>query len=160
MLFTETKLSGAFIVEPELFKDVRGHFARTWSQVEFAERGLNSLFVESNVSFNRKNGTLRGMHFQRDPHAQIKLVRCARGAIYDVIVDLRADSPTFKQWIGVELTADNYKMLYVPGGFAHGFQTLKDAHGSALPNGGSLRTRKLRRRSLERSCVWHRVASR
>ncbi len=126
MIFTETKLPGAFIINPERFEDVRGFFALTWSEREFAAHGLNPRLVECNISFNRKKGTLRGMHFQRAPHAQGKLVRCTAGAIYDVIIDLRAESPAFKQWIAVELTAENRRMLYVPAGFAHGFQTLSD----------------------------------
>jgi dTDP-4-dehydrorhamnose 3,5-epimerase len=126
MIFKETRLAGAFIVEPERFADERGFFARTWSQREFAERGLASLPVECNVSFNQRKGTLRGMHYQVAPQAQAKLVNCSRGAIYDVIVDLRPASPTFKKWIAVELTGLNGMLLYVPAGFAHGFQTLAD----------------------------------
>lgn len=126
MIFNETKLAGAFVIEQELFADVRGFFARSWSVREFAERGLDARLAECNISFNHRKGTLRGMHFQNDPHAQAKLVRCTSGAIYDVIVDLRAASETFRQWIGVELTAANRRMLYVPVGFAHGFQTLAD----------------------------------
>jgi dTDP-4-dehydrorhamnose 3,5-epimerase len=126
MIFTETKLEGAFIIEPQKLEDARGFFARTWSQREFAERGLESRPVEGNASFNKAKGTLRGMHYQVAPFAQAKLVRCSRGAIYDVIVDLRPASPTFKQWVGVELTESNGLLLYVPAGFAHGFQTLED----------------------------------
>ena len=127
MIFTETKLKGAFVVEQNLFEDERGFFARSWSEREFAAAGLDARLVECNISFNHRRGTLRGMHFQRAPHAQAKLVRCTMGAIYDVIVDLRPDSETFKQWFGVELTAQNRRMLYVPAeGFAHGFQTLAD----------------------------------
>jgi len=126
MIFTETKLPGAFVIEPERFEDMRGFFALTWSERDFAAHGLNPRLVECNISFNRKKGTLRGMHFQRAPHAQAKLVRCTMGAIYDVIVDLRAESPAFKQWIAVELTAENRRQLYLPEGFAHGFQTLRD----------------------------------
>lgn len=126
MIFTETKLPGAFVIEPERFADVRGFFALSWSERDFAAHGLNPRLVECNISFNKKKGTLRGMHFQRAPRAQGKLVRCTMGAIYDVIVDLRAESPTFKQWIAVELTAENRRQLYIPEGFAHGFQTLSD----------------------------------
>ncbi len=126
MIFTETKLEGAFIVELEKFEDERGFFALSWSQKAFAARGLNSSLVECNVSFNKKKGTLRGMHYQQAPYGQAKLVRCTMGAIYDVIVDLRESSPTMKQWLGIELTAGNRKMLYVPVNFAHGFQTLED----------------------------------
>jgi len=126
MIFTETKLSGAFLIELERNEDERGFFARNWSEREFAELGLVSNFVESNISFSRKKGTLRGMHYQAAPHGQAKLVRCTTGAIFDAIVDLRRDSPTFRQWMTVELTAQNHLMLYVPVNFAHGFQTLED----------------------------------
>lgn len=124
MIFHETELSSAFVIEPERFEDERGFFARNWSQTEFADRGLEGQFVESNSSLSLKKGTLRGMHFQAAPHAQVKLVRCTQGAIYDVMIDLRADSPTLRQWVAVELSAANRLMLYVPEGFAHGFQTL------------------------------------
>jgi dTDP-4-dehydrorhamnose 3,5-epimerase len=126
VIFEETKLAGAFVIEQELFADERGFFARSWSVREFAARGLDAHLAECNISFNHRKGTLRGMHFQNEPHAQAKLVRCTSGAIYDVIVDLRPASETFRQWIGVELTAANHRMLYVPAGFAHGFQTLAD----------------------------------
>ena len=126
MNFIATKLPGAFVLEPERFEDERGFLARAWSAQAFAEQGLEAPFVECNISYNRRKGTLRGMHFQRPPHAQNKLVRCTRGAVYDVIIDLRTDSPTFKQWLGVELTAENRRSLYVPAGCAHGFQTLED----------------------------------
>ncbi|MBV8856069.1 MAG: dTDP-4-dehydrorhamnose 3,5-epimerase [Acidobacteria bacterium] len=126
MIFKETRLGGAFVVEPERFEDERGFFARSWSAREFAEQGIDPALVECNVSFNRRAGTLRGMHYQAAPHAQAKLVRCTRGAIFDAIIDLRPDSPTFKGWVGVELSAENGVMLYVPEGFAHGFQTLAD----------------------------------
>jgi dTDP-4-dehydrorhamnose 3,5-epimerase len=126
MIFTETKLSGAFLIELEKNDDVRGFFARSWSEKEFAEHGLLSHFVESNISFSYKSGTLRGMHYQEAPHGQVKVVRCTTGSIYDVIIDLRPESPTFKQWTGVELTARNHLMLYVPLDFAHGYQTLED----------------------------------
>ena len=124
MSFIATKLPGAFVIEPTRFEDERGFLARAWSVREFAAHELEAPFAECNISFNRRKGTLRGMHFQRAPHAQAKLVRCTRGALYDVIIDLRVDSPTFKEWIGVELTEENRLMLYVPEGFAHGFQTL------------------------------------
>lgn len=127
MIFTETKLAGAFIIELEKLEDERGFFALSWSESEFAARGLEPRVVQCNVSFNRQKGTLRGMHYQRAPHAQAKLVRCSRGAIFDVIIDLRSESPTFKQWVSAELTGDNHLALYVPKGFAHGFQTLSDA---------------------------------
>jgi dTDP-4-dehydrorhamnose 3,5-epimerase len=126
MIFNETKLAGAFIIEQELFEDERGFFARSWSQREFAAEGLDARLAECNISYNHRRGTLRGMHFQSAPRAQAKLVRCTMGAIYDAIIDLRPASATFRQWIGVELTATNRRMLFVPEGFAHGFQTLRD----------------------------------
>jgi dTDP-4-dehydrorhamnose 3,5-epimerase len=126
VIFTETKLKGAYIIEIEKLKDHRGFFARAWCQNEFKVQGLTSSVVQANVSSNMKKGTLRGMHYQLSPHEETKLVRCTRGAIYDVIIDLRTASPTYTQWIGVELTEENYKMLYVPENFAHGFQSLKD----------------------------------
>jgi dTDP-4-dehydrorhamnose 3,5-epimerase len=126
MNFIATKLPGAFIIEPERFDDERGFLARVWSARAFAERNLSAPFVECNISYNKRRGTLRGMHFQRAPHAQAKLVRCTRGAIYDAIIDLRPESPTFKQWLGVELTAENRLSFYVPEGCAHGYQTLVD----------------------------------
>jgi len=124
MIFTETKFAGAFVIDPEQFEDERGFFMRCWSAEKFAARGLNPRLVETNISFNRKEGTLRGMHFQIAPHGQAKLVRCTAGAIYDVIIDLRPESATFKQWTAVELTAANHRQLFIPEGFAHGFQTL------------------------------------
>ncbi|MDR4506240.1 MAG: dTDP-4-dehydrorhamnose 3,5-epimerase [Candidatus Scalindua sp.] len=126
MIFTETKLKGAFIIEPEKLKDERGFFARIWCKKEFEAHGLNTRLVQTNVAFNKKKGVLRGMHYQVTPYEETKLIRCTEGAIYDVIIDLRESSPTYKQWIGVELTQDNYKMLYVPECFAHGYQTLQD----------------------------------
>ncbi len=125
MLITETKLKGAFVIELERFEDVRGFFAQSWSEREFAGAGLNAHWVESNLSFNKEAGTLRGMHYQSPPFAQVKLVRCTRGSIYDVFIDLRRHSDTFKQWFGVELSAENHRMLYIPGEFAHGYQTLE-----------------------------------
>lgn len=126
MRFTETLLSGAFVIDPVRFEDARGFFARTWSAREMREHGCNSDLFECNVSFNKKAGTLRGMHLQLPPFAQAKLVRCTMGAIWDCIIDLRPGSPTFKQWIGAELTAENGRQLYIPEGFAHGFITLVD----------------------------------
>jgi len=126
MVITETKLKGAFVIQLEPIADVRGFFARAWSDREFATFGLDARFVESNLSFNKKKGTLRGMHYQLPPYEQTKLVRCTRGRIYDVIVDLRPQSPTFKHWFAHELSAENHAILYVPGKFAHGFQTLED----------------------------------
>lgn len=126
MKFTETRLKGAFIVEIEKLADDRGFFARSWCRKEFEARGLTSRVLQANVSFNRKKGTLRGMHHQLAPFQESKLVRCTRGAIYDVIIDLRPGSPTYKQWVGTELTADNYRLFFVPEDFAHGFLTLVD----------------------------------
>lgn len=126
MIFTETKLEGGFLIELEKFEDERGFFALSWSEEEFTRRGLVSQLVECNVSFNRKKGTLRGLHYQEAPHGQAKLVRCTRGSVYDVIVDLRPESPTFKDWVSAELSAENHLALYVPTDFAHGFQTLED----------------------------------
>jgi len=126
MLFTETKLKGAYIIDVKRLEDERGFFGRSFCQREFEALGLNTNAVQTNISHNKAKATLRGMHMQLAPYEETKLVRCTRGAIYDVIVDLRSDSPTFKQWIGVELTADNYRMLYVPEGFAHGYITLED----------------------------------
>ena len=126
MIFTETKLDGAYIIESEKFIDERGFFARTWDIHEFIKNGINSTFVQCSVSFNNKKGTLRGMHYQIYPYEESKLIRCTKGKIFDVIVDLRKNSKTFKKWIGIELSQDNHKMIYVPEGFAHGFQTLED----------------------------------
>ena len=126
MIFIETKLKGAYIIEPERLSDERGFFARTWCQKEFQIHGLNTNVVQCNISYNKKKGTLRGMHYQAKPFEEAKLIRCTMGSIYDVIVDIRSDSPSFKQYLGVFLTPGNYKMLYVPEGFAHGFLTLED----------------------------------
>ncbi|MCL6482384.1 MAG: dTDP-4-dehydrorhamnose 3,5-epimerase [Firmicutes bacterium] len=126
MIFHKLKLEGAYRIDLEPREDERGFFARAWCQREFAEHGLETHIVQSNLSYNRYRGTLRGMHYQAPPHEEVKLVRCIRGSIFDVIIDLRPDSPTYLQWVGVELTATNRQMLYVPRGFAHGFQTLED----------------------------------
>ncbi|MGH6895134.1 MAG: dTDP-4-dehydrorhamnose 3,5-epimerase [Geminicoccaceae bacterium] len=126
MRFDETTLCGAWLIEPEPARDHRGFFARTFCAQEFAEHGLTAGFVQHNTSQSTARGTLRGMHFQRAPHAEVKVVSCLRGAIWDVIIDLRPESPTYRQWDGFELTADNRRQLYVPEGFAHGFQTLCD----------------------------------
>lgn len=126
MKFVETILKGAYVITPDIIEDDRGFFARTFCRREFAEMGLNPDLVQCNISYNKKRGTLRGMHYQIRPHAEVKLIRCTAGAIYDVIVDLRPESPTFRQWISVELTAANHEMLYIPERFAHGFQTLSD----------------------------------
>lgn len=126
MRFVETALSGAYLLEPEPVDDARGFFARTFCQKEFAERDLVTEYVQCNISFNHKAGTVRGMHYQADPHPETKLVRCTQGAIFDVIVDLRPHSATYLEWVGSELNAGNRKMFYIPAGFAHGFQTLQE----------------------------------
>ena len=126
MIFNETNLQGAFVIEPEILTDERGAFARIFCQKEFENHGLNPNIFQCSISLNTKKFTLRGMHFQKSPHAEAKLVRCSRGGIYDVIVDLRQHSPTFMTWTAVEVSDDNKRMVYVPEGFAHGFQTLKD----------------------------------
>ena len=126
MIFAETKLKGAFVIEPERRADERGFFARTWCRDEFAAHGLNPALVQCNISFNKKKGTLRGMHYQIAPHEEAKLVRCTAGAVYDVAVDLRPDSPTHRRWVGVELTSENRRAVFLPRGVAHGFQTLVD----------------------------------
>lgn len=126
MRFVKTPLEGAFIVEMEPIEDERGFFARSFCVDEFKQRGLDYNIAQCNVSFNRKAGTLRGMHFQVEPHEEAKLVRCTMGSIFDVVVDLREHSPTRYQWFGNELTSGNRLGLFVPGGFAHGFQTLSD----------------------------------
>jgi dTDP-4-dehydrorhamnose 3,5-epimerase len=126
MNFAETKLAGAFVVEIEKREDERGFFARTWSEETFRAHGIYFSPAQSSVSHNRLKGTLRGIHYQVAPFQECKLVRCTRGSIFDVIIDLRQDSPTYKRWFAAELTAANYRMLYIPKGFAHGFQTLMD----------------------------------
>lgn len=126
MIFTETKLAGAMIVDLELREDGRGFFARQFCQREFEDHGLKPVIAQANVAYNRRKGTMRGMHFQFPPAAETKLVRATRGAILDVIVDLRPESPTFLQHVAVELTADNRRALYVPERFAHGYQVLAD----------------------------------
>lgn len=127
MIFRELELPGAFVVEPEPAADERGLFARVFDTDEWAARGLETELPQWSVSFNERAGTLRGLHFQAEPHAETKLVRCTRGALYDVIVDLRPSSPAFTRWLSVELTAENRLALYIPKGLAHGFQTLEDA---------------------------------
>lgn len=126
MIFSETKLKGAFVIELEPHYDERGFFSRSWCQREFREHGLHPDLVQCSISFNQHRGTLRGMHLQIQPFREAKLVRCTRGAICDVIIDLRSGSETYLHWVGVELSADNRRALYVPEGFAHGFQTLED----------------------------------
>ena len=126
MIFTETAVPGVVVIEPERIADERGFFARSFCAREFAAHGLNSHVEQCNVSFNRTKGTVRGLHFQRSPHAEAKLVRCTAGTVYDVIVDLRPDSPAFCRHVGIELNARQHTLLYVPEGVAHGFQTLED----------------------------------
>jgi dTDP-4-dehydrorhamnose 3,5-epimerase len=126
MIFTETKLQGAFVIDLTPHEDSRGFFARGFCQKEFAEHGLKPIIAQANIASNRKKGTLRGMHFQCPPAAESKLVRCTRGAILDIIVDLRPESPTYLQHVPVELTEENYRALYVPERFAHGYQELRD----------------------------------
>jgi dTDP-4-dehydrorhamnose 3,5-epimerase len=126
MRFTPTQLKGAFIIDPQRLEDERGFFARSWCHKEASVYGLSPNWVQCNISFNKKEGTLRGMHYQARPCAEAKLVRCTMGAIYDVIIDLRSESATFKQWTAVALTAENRRMLYIPERFAHGFLTLAD----------------------------------
>src|SRR5664280_1602808 len=126
MIFTKTKIQGVFILDPERISDERGFFARAWCQTEFEEHGIAARVVQCNLSFNKRKGTLRGMHYQRSPHEEAKIVRCTVGALYDVAIDLRPDSPTFKQWMGETLTAENHRMLVIPSGCAHGFLTLED----------------------------------
>lgn len=126
MIFQETSLKDAYVLELEAIGDERGFFARMWCKEELASHGLDTDLAQCSLSFNHKKGTLRGMHFQIPPSGETKIVRCTQGAIFDVIIDLRAKSPTFLQWMGVELSAENRTMLYIPKGFAHGFQTLAD----------------------------------
>lgn len=122
----ETSLPGVVIVEPQVFGDHRGYFMETYNQAAFAAIGIDSVFVQDNQSFTAQKGTLRGIHFQNAPYAQAKLVRVTKGAVLDVAVDLRKGSPTYKQWVAVELSADNKRMLYIPRGYGHGFRTLTD----------------------------------
>jgi dTDP-4-dehydrorhamnose 3,5-epimerase len=126
MIFTETKLSGAFIIDLQLREDDRGFFARAFCQHEFAEHGLKPVIAQANIGFNRRKGTLRGMHFQYPPAPETKLVRASRGAVLDIIVDLRPESPTYLQHVTVELSADNHRGIYIPERFAHGYQALED----------------------------------
>ena len=126
MILTETPLAGAFLVQPDLREDERGFFARTFCHRVFAEHGLDPAVAQCSLSFNHRQGTVRGLHYQAEPHVEAKLVRCTRGAIFDVALDLRPDSPTYRSWFGAELTDANRSMLYVPEGCAHGFLTLTD----------------------------------
>jgi dTDP-4-dehydrorhamnose 3,5-epimerase len=126
MIFAATQLEDAWLIDIEPREDERGFFARTWCRQELTAKGLDPVIAQESLSYNRHRGTLRGLHFQRPPHEETKIVRCMRGAIFDVIVDLRRHSTTYLRWQGFELTAENRRALYVPKGFAHGFQTLTD----------------------------------
>ncbi len=126
MIFTPTQLAGAYLIDPRRHEDERGFFARVFTVADFQAHGLRTDIDQTALSYNRKRGTLRGLHYQAQPHAQAKLVRCTQGAIHDVIVDLRPDSATRARWIACELSASNRRLLYVPEGFAHGFITLSD----------------------------------
>lgn len=126
MVFTELELAGVFLIELERQEDQRGFFARSWCQEEFLAHGLNPRLVQCNVSWNERRGTLRGLHYQAAPHEEAKLVRCTRGSVYDVVLDLRPHSPTVGRWMAKELRADRYHQLYIPEGCAYGFQTLED----------------------------------
>ncbi len=126
MIFTELGISGVRLIEIEPIEDERGFFARTACRDEFKKYGINAEFVQQSVSFNKKRGTIRGMHWQEEPYVEDKLVRCTMGKIWDVVVDIRVDSPTYKEWLGVELSALNRRQIYIPKGIAHGFQTLEN----------------------------------
>ena len=126
MIFKTTGIEGAFVIELEKIQDHRGYFARTFCQKEFQAHGLCTSLVQANTAFTQRKGTVRGMHYQAAPYAEAKLVRCNRGAAFDVMIDLRPGSKSYCRWFGVELAADNHRMLYVPEGFAHGYQTLQD----------------------------------
>jgi dTDP-4-dehydrorhamnose 3,5-epimerase len=126
MRFTGTCLPGVFVIDPELAGDDRGSFTRTFCAEEFAAHGLNPAVAQCSTSFNHRRGTVRGLHYQLAPYAECKLVRCIRGAIYDVAVDLRRDSPTHRRWVSIELSQENGRMMFIPEGLAHGFQTLED----------------------------------
>ena len=127
MIFGQTAIAGVWLLEPERFEDERGFFARTFDPEEFSSRGLNPAIAQCSVSFNHRRGTLRGLHYQAAPHEEAKLVRCSSGAIFDVALDLRPESPTYKAWYGAELSAENHVALYIPEGCAHGFLTLADS---------------------------------
>jgi dTDP-4-dehydrorhamnose 3,5-epimerase len=126
VIFSAARIAGAWLIDIEQLGDERGFFARTWCQRELTAHGLDAGIAQESISWNRHKGTTRGLHFQRPPHDEVKIVRCTRGAIFDVIIDIRPDSPTFRHWQGVELSADNHRAFYVPKGCAHGFQTLAD----------------------------------
>lgn len=126
MIFTETKLKGVFVIQAEKIEDERGFFARMWCEKEFKAHGLSPNLAQISVAFNKKKGTIRGMHYQKPPHEEAKLVYCTKGKIYDVVVDLRPASKTFKDWFSIEIQSTDYKIVYVPRGCAHGYQTLED----------------------------------
>ncbi len=126
MIFTPTPLHGSYLIDIGKIEDERGFFARAWCREEFENHGLRARFTQINVGLNTWKGTLRGMHYQVEPHAEVKVVRCTRGKVFDVIVDLRPGSPTYKRWFGAELSAENHRMIYIPEGFAHGYLTLTD----------------------------------
>ena len=126
MIFRQTRIAGVWVIEPIMHKDDRGHFFRAWCLQEFADHGINFVPVQENLGFSNRAGTVRGMHFQAEPAVEAKLVRCTRGGIFDVALDLRPDSPTFREWFGIELTARNGCMLYLPEGCAHGYQAMED----------------------------------
>jgi dTDP-4-dehydrorhamnose 3,5-epimerase len=126
MRFLKTKIQGVWLIEPDFHKDVRGHFFRAWCSQEFSDHGIDFVPVQANLGFSKQVGTVRGMHFQAEPAAEAKLVRCTRGTIFDVALDLRPNSPTFREWFGLELKAEDGRMLYLPEGCAHGYQTIED----------------------------------
>jgi dTDP-4-dehydrorhamnose 3,5-epimerase len=126
MIFSETELQGLYVIEPEGLEDERGFFARVWCENEVRGHGIEAQFVQCNISFNKRKGTLRGMHYQASPHGEAKVVRCTAGSLYDVVIDIRPESETFLQWFSVELTAEDRRLIFIPVGFAHGFQTLSD----------------------------------
>lgn len=126
MNFQETKIAGSYVIDVRRIEDDRGFFGRTWCRQELGELGLSQDIVQVNTALSLAEGTLRGMHFQRSPHSEVKIVSCPSGAVFDVVLDLRPESPSFRQWFGVELTGDNFRMLYIPEGCAHGYQTLQD----------------------------------
>jgi dTDP-4-dehydrorhamnose 3,5-epimerase len=126
MEFIETSLKGAYLIKPKIFRDERGFFVETWNEKLFAENGISAKFIQDNHSMSVKKGVLRGLHFQKPPHTQAKLVRVTRGKVFDVIVDIRKDSPTFGKWEGFEISAEDMNMLFVPRGFAHAYCTLED----------------------------------
>lgn len=126
MIFTETKIKGVYIIEPELLTDERGFFTRSFCKEEFQKHGLETDIVQCNISYNKKKGTLRGMHYQAPPFEEAKIISCTKGSIYDVVIDLRRDSPTCCRWVAIELTEKNFKMMYIPKGCAHGFQTMEE----------------------------------